>query len=197
MKIGLTLTYWENQMIMQKNFVSQEQPLSWKSTKWKVNMMPPSPAQYLNELVRKNTAILLLYLNPMEFAASCMRVRAMNLNLALFNWGLLRTWHVPTTEPQCSVRSLHLQFQCSAERALHFRAAQVPVSAGRSLSYPGFLATLDTYTHLGVPVSGTLFWFFKNSSSPTPGTSPSLQGTHCEMEGWCLSFAFQIQTNRI
>lgn len=80
-----------------------------------------------------------------------------------------------------SLRNLHLPSQYSAERALYFQAVQVPLSAGPSLSYPGFLACLDSYTHLGVPVSVTLFWFFKNSSSPTPGTSPSLQGTHCEM----------------
>lgn len=35
--------------------------------------------------------------------------------------------------------------------------------------------------HVGVPVSAILFCFFKNSSAPTPGTSPFLQGTHCEM----------------
>lgn len=126
--------------------------------------MPHPCARYFNELIRKNMAIFFLYLNPMEFAASCIQVGAMILHLAPFNWGLLRPWHVPTTKPR--ICNLHLQ------PAVFMRIAPcIPRSS----------ASLDTYKHLGVLVPVTLFWFFKNSSSPTPGTSPFLQGTLCEM----------------
>lgn len=47
-------------------------------------------------------------LNPMEFAASCIQVRAVMVNFVPFSWALLSSWHVPTAGPP--VCNLHLQF---------------------------------------------------------------------------------------
>lgn len=103
----------------------------------------------------------------------------MILNLAPFSWGLSGTWCVPATElPICN---LHLQFAVYSPDSSVLLGLLGPRQHRPLPFIPRFSASLDPYKHLGVLVSVTLFWFFKNSSSPTPGTSPFLQGTHCEM----------------
>lgn len=152
----------------------------------KENMMLLFPTQYLTRR-EKNMAILLLYLNPMEFAASGIQVWALILKLASFNWVLLHTWHLPTSEPP--ICKLCLPFTLQGHSG--------PCKHGCRLAGHSFSTSLDTADVWVLQFLHFSFGSLQASLPPPAAHHGFSQALIVRWEGWCLSFAFQIETNRI